>query len=138
MKLKLKYYKVIAVLALGLFCLVAPFLFLSKVNFTSNRDMVTLVFVALLLIYILISLGRMLFFEFYEVEFTQTTIKLKNSITRKETFIETVIIQFKINPVTGRLSLIDNENDVIVILNAFHYFNVPEALDYLNLRRNSG
>lgn len=138
MKLRLKYYKVIVVLALGLFCLVAPFLFLSKVNFSSTRDIVTLTFVALLFTYTLISLGKMIFFEFYKVEFTQTTIKLKNIITRKETFIETFITEFKINPITGKLSLIDNEKDVIVILNAFHYFNVSEALDYLNLRRKSG
>jgi len=135
MKLRLKYYKVIAVLLLALFWLVVPFLFSSKVNFSSSRDIVTLVFFALLFIYTLISLGKMMFFEFYEVEFTQTTIKLKNIITRKETFIEVFITKFKINPITGKLSLIDNEGDVIVILNAFHYFNVPQALDYLNLRR---
>ena len=138
MKLRLKYYKVIAVLLLALFWLVVPFLFSSKVNFSSSRDIVTLVFFALLFIYTLISLGKMMFFEFYEVEFTQTTIKLKNIITRKETFIEVFITKFKINPITGKLSLIDNEGDVIVILNAFHYFNVPQALDYLNLRRKSG
>lgn len=137
MKLRLKYYKVIAVLLLALFCLVAPFLYLSKNNFSSNKDIVTLIFFALLLIYILIRLGKMILFEFYEVEFTQTTIKLKNITTRRETCIETFIAKFKINPITGKLSLIDNEGDVIVILNAFHYFNVPEALDYLNLRRNS-
>jgi hypothetical protein len=77
----------------------------------------------------------MMFFEFYDVELTQTTIKLRNIITRRETFIETPINKFKINPVTGKLSLIDDEGDVIVILNAFHYFNIPEALDYVNLRR---
>jgi hypothetical protein len=137
MKLRLKYYKVIIVLNLGLFCLVAPFLFLPKINFSSNRDIVTMVFIALLLIYMLISLGKMVFFEFYEVEFSQTTIKLKNIITRKETFIEAFITKFKINPITGKLYLIDNEGDVIVILNALHYFNVPEALDYLNLSRKS-
>jgi hypothetical protein len=135
MKLRLKYYKVIAVLVLGLFCLVAPFLFLPKVTFSSNRDIVTMIFIALLLIYMLISLGKMIFFEFYEIELTQYTIKLKNIITRKETFIEADINKFKINPVTGKLSLIDNDGDVIVVLNAFHYFNIPEALDYLDLRR---
>jgi len=137
MKLRLKYYKVIIVLTLGLFCLVAPFLFISKINFSSNRDIVTMVFIALLLIYLLISLGKMMFFEFYDVELTQTTIKLRNIITRRETFIETPINKFKINPITGKLYLIDNEGDVIVILNALHYFNVPEALDYLNLSRKS-
>ena len=135
MKLKLKYYKVIAVILLVIFSLVAPLLFLPKVNFSSSKDTVMLVFAVLLLIYILINLGKMIFFEFYEVEFTQTSIKLKNIITRKETFMETVITKFKINPVNGKLSLVDNDGDVIVILNAFHYFNVPEALDYLNLRR---
>ena len=135
MKLRLKYYKVIAVLLLALFWLVVPFLFSSKVNFSSSRDIVTLVFFALLFIYTLISFGKMIFFEFYDVEFTQSTIKLKNIITRKETFIEVFITKFKINPITGKLSLIDNEGDVIVILNAFHYFNVSQALDYLNLRR---
>jgi len=138
MKLRLKYYKVIMVLLLALFWLVVPFLFSLRVNFSSTRDIVTMVFFALLFIYTLISFGKMIFFEFYDVEFTQSTIKLKNIITRKETFIETCINKFKINPITGKLSLIDNEGDVIVILNAFHYFNVPEALDYLNLRRNSG
>jgi len=135
MKLRLKYYKVIAVLAVDLSCLVAPFLFLPKINFSSNRDIVTMIFIALLLIYMLISLGKMIFFEFYEVELTQYTIKLKNIITRKETFIEADINKFKINPVTGKLSLIDSDGDVIVVLNAFHYFNIPEALDYLDLRR---
>jgi len=135
MKLKLKYHKVIAVLAVCLSCLVAPFLFLSKINFSSTKDIVTMVFIALLLIYMLISLGKMIFFEFYEIELTQYTIKLKNIITRKETFIEADINKFKINPVTGKLSLIDNDGDVIVVLNAFHYFNIPEALDYLDLRR---
>ena len=94
-----------------------------------------MVFIALLLIYMLISLCKMIFFEFYEIELTQYTIKLKNIITRKETFIEADINKFKINPVTGKLSLIDNDGDVIVVLNAFHYFNIPEALDYLDLRR---
>ena len=135
MKLKLKYHKVIAVLAVCLSCLVAPFLFLSKINFSSTKDIVTMVFIALLLIYMLISLCKMIFFEFYEIELTQYTIKLKNIITRKETFIEADINKFKINPVTGKLSLIDNDGDVIVVLNAFHYFNIPEALDYLDLRR---
>lgn len=135
MKLRLKHYKVVVVLLLALFWLVVPFLFSPKVNFPSIKDVVILVFFALLFIYTLIRLGKMIFFEFYEVEFIQTTIKLKNIITRKETFIETYITKFKINPITGKLSLIDNEGDVIVILNAFHYFNVPEALDYLNLRR---
>jgi len=135
MKLKLKYHKVIAVLAVCLSCLVAPFLFLSKINFSSTKDIVTMVFIALLLIYMLISLGKMIFFEFYEIELTQYTIKLKNIITRKETFIEADINKFKINPVKGKLSLIDNDGDVIVVLNAFHYFNIPEALDYLDLRR---
>jgi hypothetical protein len=138
MKLRLKYYKVIAVLLLILFWLVAPFLFASKINFSLNRSIVTLIFFALLFIYTLISLGKMIFFEFYDVEFTQTSIKLKNIITRKETFIETCINKFKINPITGKLSLIDDEDDVVVVLNAFNYFNIPEALDYLNLRRNSG
>ena len=96
-----------------------------------------MVFLALLFSYILISLGKMVFFEFYDVEFTQTSIKLKNIITRKETVIEAFINKFKINPITGKLYLIDNEGDVIVILNALHYFNVPEALDYLNLSRKS-
>jgi len=135
MKLKLKYHKVIAVLAVCLSCLVAPFLFLSKINFSSTKDIVTMVFIALLLIYMLISLCKMIFFEFYEIELTQYTIKLKNIITRKETFIEADINKFKINPVTGKLSLIDSDGDVIVVLNAFHYFNIPEALDYLDLRR---
>ena len=135
MKLKLKYHKVIAVLAVCLSCLVAPFMFLSKINFSSTKDIVTMVFIALLLIYMLISLCKMIFFEFYEIELTQYTIKLKNIITRKETFIEADINKFKINPVTGKLSLIDNDGDVIVVLNAFHYFNIPEALDYLDLRR---
>lgn len=138
MKLRLKYYKVIVVLALGLLSLVGPFLFLSKIKFSSSGDIVTLIFFVLLLIYILIRLGKIIFFEFYEVEFTQTTIKLKNIITRKETFIETFIKTFKINPITGKLSLIDNEGDLIVVLNAFHYFDVPEALDYLDLRKKSG
>jgi len=135
MKLKLKYYKVIAVLLLAIVSLAAPFLLLPKVSFSSNRDIITLLFIALLLIYILLSLGKMILFQFFEVEFTQTSIKLKNLITRKKTFIETYITGFKINPVTGKLSLIDNDGDVIVVLNAFHYYNVPEALEYLNLRR---
>lgn len=81
MKLRLRYYKVIVVLALGLLSLVSPFLFLPKINISSSGNIVTLIFFLLLLIYILIKLGKMIFFEFYEVEFTQTIIKLKNTLS---------------------------------------------------------
>jgi hypothetical protein len=140
MKLRLKYYKVIVVITLWLCCLVLPFVFASTLtlSLSSNKELGWLILWGLSLLYSAIRLGYMILFEFYEIEFTQTTIKLKNVITRKETFIETCINKFKINPITGKLSLVDNEGDVIVILNAFHYFNVPEALDYLNLRRNLG
>jgi hypothetical protein len=136
MKLRLKYYKITITMVLWIGCLVIPFVFVSSTTLSSNKDLMWLILWGLSLLYTVMRLGYMILFEFYQVEFTKSSITLKNIITQKQTVIETYIASFKINLVNGKFTLIDQDGDVVAVLNAFHYFNVPEAIEYLGLKRN--
>jgi len=136
MKLRLKYYKVVMTIVLGVVCLIIPIVFISSTTLSSNKELIWLILWGLSLLYTIMRLGYIILFEFYQVEFTKSSIMLKNIITQKQTIIETYVAGFKINPVTGKFTLVDQDGDVVAVLNAFHYFNVPEAIEYLGLKRN--
>ena len=102
MKLKPKYYKVAIILALEACCFAIPFVFLSNltISLDAGKAWAPFIFLSLLLLYVIMRLGYMILFEFYEVEFTRSSITLKNIITQKQIVIESYIAGFKINPIT--------------------------------------